>query len=124
MHTRDLDVFKKAYSVALDIHSVTDAFPKHELYGGLADQMRRASRSICANMVEGLEKQASLLEQKRFLSMAMGSAEEMRVWCMFCRDLKYISGEVFAKWDDEYHQINKMLYALIERRISADKKAA
>ncbi|HEX6000395.1 MAG TPA: four helix bundle protein [Hyphomicrobiaceae bacterium] len=53
---RDLKVYQDAYSVSLAIHKMTLGFPKMEQYA-LADQMRRASKSICANIAEGFAKQ-------------------------------------------------------------------
>ena len=44
----DLDVFKKAYRISLEIHHASQQFPKQEQVNGLADQMRRASKGICA----------------------------------------------------------------------------
>src|ERR1043165_10128738 len=86
----DLDVFRRAYAISLDLHRTSLQFPKIEQFGGLADQMRRASKSICANMAEGFGKQRqSNAEFKRYLLMAIGSADEMQVWVKYCADLEY-----------------------------------
>ena len=70
---RDLDVYQRAYRVSLDVHKVTLGFPKMEQYA-LANQMRRASKSICANIAEGFAKQrASPAEFRRYLMIAVGS---------------------------------------------------
>ena len=64
--------------------------PKVEQYR-LGDQIRRASKSICANLAEGFGKQSySKAEFKRFIQMSIGSADEMRVWIRYCHDLGYI----------------------------------
>src|SRR6266567_127920 len=102
----DLEVFKRAYAVSLDLHQASLKFPKIEQFGGLADQMRRASKSICANLAEGFGKQRqSNLEFKRYLLMAIGSADEMQVWLKYCSDLEYVDRKVCERWRDEYHQI-------------------
>ena len=86
----DLDVFKRAYRLALEVHKSSLGFPAVE-QRVLGDQMRRASKSICGNIAEGFGKQRnSKLEFKRFLRIATGSADEMRVWSRFCLDLGYI----------------------------------
>ncbi len=54
----DLEVFKKAYRVSLEVHRQSLTFPKIEQYA-LGDQLRRASKSICANIAEGFAKQGS-----------------------------------------------------------------
>jgi four helix bundle protein len=109
----DLDVFKRAYGVSLEVHRVSLQFPKIEQYGGLADQMRRASKSICANLAEGFGKQrASRAEFRRYVIMAIGSADEMQIWMMYCLDLGYIDQASCARWQDEYRHIARMLQGL------------
>ena len=86
----DLDVFKRAYRISLLVHRASLEFPSIEQYA-LADQIRRASKSICANVAEGFAKQGrSQAEFSRYLSMALGSSDEMRVWLRYCLDLEYI----------------------------------
>ena len=112
----DLDVFQRAYRVSLEIHRASMAFPKEEQYGGLADQIRRASKSICANLAEGYGKKAySAAEFRRYLQMAVGSADEMRVWIRYGLDLGYIDEETWRRWRDEYQAIAKMLQGLSRR---------
>ena len=53
---RDLEVFQIAYHLSIDVHKTTEAFLKSELFG-LTNQMRRASKGICANLAEGFMKQ-------------------------------------------------------------------
>jgi four helix bundle protein len=108
----DLEVFKRAYVISLEIHKASLEFPKLEQHS-LADQIRRASKSICANIAEGVAKAShSKAEFKRYLQMALGSADEMRVWLRYCLDLGYIEERVWQAWRDEYEQIAKMLQGL------------
>ena len=108
----DLKVFQRAYRVSLDIHRATLRFPSVEQHG-LADQMRRASKSICANIAEGFAKQrGSAAEFKRYLIMAIGSADEMRVWLRYAHDLGYIDEPTWQRWRTEYQEIVKMLSGL------------
>lgn len=79
----------------------------------MADQIRRASKSICANIAEGFSKQgASSAEFKRFLQMAMASGNEMIVWVKYCKALEYIDDNTAQYWESEYVSICKMLNAL------------
>ena len=79
----------------------------------LRDQIRRASKSICANLAEGYGKQAhSSKEFKRYILIAIGSSDEMRVWLRYCLDLEYISETEWKQWRDAYQQISKMLQGL------------
>ena len=108
----DLAVFQRAYRLSLEIHRHSLSFPKLEQYG-LADQVRRASKSIPANVAEGFGKQrGKATEFKRFLRIAMGSADEMRIWIRYCHDLGYIDEATWRRWRDEYHEIAKMLQGL------------
>ena len=108
----DLEVFQRAYRLALEIHRESLRFPQVEQYA-LADQMRRASKSICVNLAEGYAKQGySIAEFKRFVQMSVGSADEMRVWCRFCHDLGYIDAATWQRWRDEYQEIAKMLQVI------------
>ncbi len=86
----ELEVFQRAYKISLEIHKRSLEFPKSEQYG-LADQIRRASKSICANIAEGFGKQHhSKAEFKRYIIMAIGSSDEMRVWLRYCLDLSLL----------------------------------
>jgi four helix bundle protein len=108
----DLEVFKRGYKISLEIHRISVELPKHEQFG-LADQIRRASKSICVNVAEGFAKQSySAAEYRRFLQMAIGSADEMRVWIRYCLDLGYIEEIMWQRWRDQYQEIAKMLQAI------------
>jgi four helix bundle protein len=107
----NLEVFQRAYKVSLEIHKKSLEFPKREQYG-LADQIRRASKSVCANLAEGYGKSHSAAEFKRFIQMAIGSSDEMRVWLRYCLDLEYIEKKTWQRWRDEYQEISKMLQGL------------
>lgn len=108
----ELEVFQRAYRTSLEIHKVTLKFPKIEQFG-LADQIRRSSKSICSNIAEGFGKQNhSTAEFKRYISMAIGSSDEMRVWLRYSLDLGYIEEMEWQTWRAEYQEISKMLQGL------------
>ena len=109
----DLTVFQVAYRVSLDIHRQSLSFPREEQYA-LGDQIRRASKAICANIAEGFGKQRqSKAEFRRYLLMALGSADEMRVWCRYCLDLGYVDEAMWRTWRDTYEQVARQLQKLI-----------
>ncbi|MCB1562176.1 MAG: four helix bundle protein [Alphaproteobacteria bacterium] len=113
---RDLAVYQKAFEASLDIHKESMIFPKTEQYGGLADQMRRASKSICANIAEGYAKQQrSKAEFKRFLLIAIGSAHEMQVWIDYCINLGYVDSDTSHSWSCKYDEIVRMLQSLYSK---------
>ena len=104
-----LDVFRRAYALSLDIHRASLVFPKVEQYGGVADQLRRASKSVCALLAEGAGRQTgSEAEFRRYVVMAVGSAEECKLWCRYVADLGYADPATRAKvarrlWRDRPH---------------------
>ncbi len=112
---RQLDVYKKAYALSLHIHALSLAFPKHEQYS-LADQFRRCSRSVCANLAEGFAKQNfSKPEFRRFISMSIGSTTESRVWNDYARDLGYYDPPTHEAIESELIHIDKMLRSLHQK---------
>ena len=111
----DLDVFKRAYRVSLDVHRISLEMPKIEQLA-LADQVRRASKSICSNLAEGYGRQKqSKAEFRRFVWMAIGSSDEMRIWARYAFDLGYVDEETWRRWRDEYQTISRQLQVLAAR---------
>ena len=111
----DLEVFKRAYAISLELHIASLDFPKIEMFA-LADQIRRASKSIPGNIAEGFGKQrSSTAEFRRYLMMAVGSADEMQVWLKYVGDLNYVDQEKCRVWRSEYREIARMLQGLYSR---------
>jgi four helix bundle protein len=82
----------------------------------LADQIRRASKSICVNLAEGFAKRVySQAEFKRFLLMSLGSSDEMQIWSRYVADLGYIEESDAQRWEAEYREISAMLNGLLRK---------
>jgi four helix bundle protein len=108
----DLEVFRRAYRLSLEIHRASLEFPRIEQFA-LADQLRRSTKSICANMAEGFAKQGySAAEYRRYLTAAIGSSDETQLWLRYAIDLGYIEEVVGRKWSSDYVEISKMLSSL------------
>ena len=108
----DLEVFRRAYRLSLEIHKSSLALPRIEQFA-LADQLRRASKSICANLAEGFAKQSySAAEYRRYLTVAIGSSDETQLWLRYCIDLGYIDARTADHWRGEYQEIARMLTGL------------
>ena len=111
----ELDVFRRAYALSLEIHRASTGFPKTEQYGGVADQLRRASKSVCALLAEGAGRQrGSDAEFRRYLVMALGSVEEAKLWCRYARDLGFAEAGTAAEWQSSYGEIARMLQGLLK----------
>ena len=112
-NAEDLDVFKRAYRLSLELHRASLNFPKIEQFSGLGDQLRRSSKSVCGLIVEGRGRQAaSVREFSRYLSMAVGSAEETKLWLRYAGDLGYIEAAQSEGWREETTQVIRMLQGL------------
>jgi four helix bundle protein len=107
----DLEVFRRAYGLSITLHKISLEFPRMEQFA-LADQLRRASKSICANLTEGFAKQSSAAEYRRYLTMAIGSSDETQLWLRYCVDLGYMETGVGCGWIADYVEISKMLRGL------------
>jgi four helix bundle protein len=79
---RDLNVYQDAMSCAMGIFEATTSFPREERYS-LVDQIRRSSRSVCANLAEVWRKRRYRANFISKLSDAESEAEETRVWLEF-----------------------------------------
>ena len=112
----DLEVFKRAYGLSLEMHRASLTWPREEQFGGIADQLRRSSKSVCALLAEGSARQrSSQAEFRRYVIMAMGSADEARLWCRYAEDLGYVEEAVVRRWQEEAGIVARMLQSLARR---------
>ena len=108
----DMDVFSKAYKAALEVHKLSLSFPKHEQFE-LASQLRRSSKSVCANLAEGRAKQqGSSAEFRRFVLIALGSTDETILWLRFAVDLGYLDRVTHDDLAGRFGEIARMLNGL------------
>lgn len=105
---QNFTVYKMADQLAMDIFKVSKSFPKEEVYS-LSDQIRRSSRSVCANIAEGYRKR---MYPKHFyvkISTADGECSETLVWIDFAHDCGYIPKNKYHSWSQSCSEIGKML---------------
>ena len=107
----DLEVFRIAHDLAVDIYRLTQKFPAEEKFG-LVSQMRRAASSIAANLMEGGHR-LTKKEFRHFVGIAKGSAGEMKYYALLARDLGYIAETDFRRISEGLDDIGKMLYGLV-----------
>lgn len=110
-HFRDLDVYRKAFEAAMNIFEITRTFPPEERYS-LTDQIRRSSRSVCANLAEAWRKRKYSAVFRNKLTDSMQEASETQSWLEFSLACKYINNDVFRRFDEEYEGILAMLNAM------------
>ncbi|MCW5907858.1 MAG: four helix bundle protein [Chitinophagales bacterium] len=85
----ELKVYKLAYSLAMEIFRLSKDFPKEETYS-LTDQIRRSSRSVCANIAEGYRKRQYSKHFVSKMSDAEGECAETIVHLSFAKDCEYL----------------------------------
>lgn len=98
---RDLRVYQLAFESATRIHEITKSFPAEEKYS-LTDQIRRSSRSVCANIAEAWRRRKY---PKNFVSKLTDSdseATESSVWLDFALHFNYITPELHKELADRY----------------------
>jgi len=102
-----------SHEMTLEIYKLTKNFPKEEIYG-LVSQLRRSAYSIPMNLVEGGARKGKK-EFAHFISIALGSCEEVRYQLLLSKDLEYIDKKDYEKAENEYERIKKMLSKLFSR---------
>ena len=106
VHWRDLKVWQESHRLVLEIYRVTASFPKTEVYG-LVDQLKRASYSVPANIVEGQSRNTTK-DYLHFLFNARGSLEETRYFLLLSKDLGFLNEEKYSNLEKKYSHISKM----------------
>ena len=109
---RDLEVFQRSLDALVGIHTFAATLPNIERYE-LASQLRRASKSIPANIAEGYAKRRSVKEFISYLTTALGSANEVEVHLEIAGRLTYGDSETRTELLSEYGIIGRQLAALI-----------
>lgn len=108
----DLEVFKKAYQLAMDIFEVSKSFPSEEKYS-LTDQVRRSSRSVCANFGEAYRRRKYPAHFLSKLTDADAENTETDIWIKFAFDCRYIDEATFTEFKNRNAEVGKMLGHMI-----------
>lgn len=90
MSFRKLKAFNIAFEQAMEIFETTKTFPKEETYT-LTDQIRRSSRSVCANMTKAYRKRIYPKSYVSKLSDSDAENAETLKWLEFALACKYIT---------------------------------
>jgi four helix bundle protein len=114
---RDLEVYKIAFDTAMEIFEISKRFPNEEKYS-LTDQIRRSSRSVCANLAEGWRKRRYKAVFINKLSDVAQEAAETQTWLEFALKCSYVSEEMFEKLDERYEHVFAMLISM-ERKVDS-----
>jgi four helix bundle protein len=109
---RELRVYQNAIEAAMEVFEITKTFPAEERFS-MVDQVRRSSRSVCANIAEAWRKRLYAKHFVSKLSDSAGEADETRVWLELSWRCKYISEETFKNLDEKYDVITGQLVKMM-----------
>ncbi len=104
-----LDVYNKAVGFVNKIYTLTQDFPKKEIFG-LTSQLRRAAVSISLNISEGSAR--SKKDFLRFIDISRGSIFECVTILQIALRQKYLDSKEFSDLEDELIDLSKMLSGL------------
>lgn len=110
---RDLDIWKKGIELVKTIYSLTEEFPKQEMYG-LVSQMRRSAVSIPSNIAEGFRRYHNK-EYNQFLYIALGSCAELETQFTIARELDYVTKDKETELLERLDHICRMTMNLIKK---------
>ena len=113
-HFRDLDVYQNALTTGLRLYELSKKFPVEERYA-VTDQVRRSSRSVCANIAEARRKRRYEAAFISKLSDAETEAAETQVHAEIAHRLTFLSGAEFHEIDDAYEMIIAQIVHMIDQ---------
>ena len=110
---KDLIVFKKAYSLAMDILKASRSFPADEKYS-LTDQIRRSSRSVCVNIGEAYRRRRYPAHFVSKLTDSNAENTETEIWIQFSFDCKYFSESEHTDFSQRCEEVGRILGFMID----------
>ncbi|WDD30153.1 four helix bundle protein (plasmid) [Nostoc sp. UHCC 0926] len=109
---KDLEVYKMAFDTAMKIFEVSKKFPVEERYS-LTDQIRRSSRSVCANFAEAWRKRRYEAAFVAKLNDCEAEAAETQTWIEFAVKCNYINVEIGRELYGTYNRVLSGLVTMI-----------
>ena len=109
----DLIVYQKSFALAMEIFEFTKGFPKEETYS-LTDQIRRSSRSVCANLAEAYRKRRYPNHFISKLSDSDTENGETQVWLEFALSCKYLDEKEYGLLFGQSVEISKLLHFMMK----------
>jgi four helix bundle protein len=110
---KDLDVYKQAYALAMEIFQLSKRWPTEEKYA-LIDQVRRSSRSVCSNLREAWAKRRYAAHFISKLTDCDGENSETDTWLDFACTCGYLSAEDHKRLTQGSQKIGGMLGSMLK----------
>lgn len=108
---QELEVYKKAFAAAMQIFEISKGFPKEEAFS-LTNQIRRSSRSVCANLAEAWRKRRYEAAFVAKISDAEAEAAETETWIQFAVKCGYFDREIAKQLFLAYEEIIAMMVSM------------
>jgi four helix bundle protein len=108
----NLDAWKEATNLAVQIYQVTKNFPKEEIFG-ITSQLRRASISISSNIAEGAARK-SKKDFKQFVHMASGSLNEVENLLYICSRLDLLMASPYKELQELVEKVGRLIGGLLK----------
>lgn len=112
-HQQDLEIYKIAFDTAMKIFELSKKFPREQIYS-LTDQIRRSSRSVCANLAEAWRKRRYEAAFRAKLSDSEAEAAETQTWIEFAVKCNYLDVEKGRELYGSYNQVLSGLVNMIK----------
>ncbi len=109
---KESTIYKKSFSLAMEIFELSKSFPKEEKFS-LTDQVRRSSRSVCANLAEAYRKKRYTAHFISKLTDCDAENSEINVWLHFALACNYVNEEKFTSLKNNNEEIGKLLNHMI-----------
>lgn len=110
---KDLFVYKKAFSLAMEIFKISKQFPKEEKFS-LTNQIRRSSRSVCTSIGEGYRKRRYPAHFVSKISDSDMENTETQIWLDFAFACEYMTKEIYDPLYSEAEAIGRLLNDIIK----------
>jgi four helix bundle protein len=109
---RELEVYRRAFDTAMQIFEVSKSFPREETYS-LTDQIRRSSRSFCANLAEAWRKRRYEAAFIAKLSDVEAEVAETQTWLQFAVSCGYLTPDAGKALENVYEKILATIVGMI-----------
>src|SRR5262245_18070541 len=113
----ELESYRKAFDAAMELFEHSKRFPKEEIYS-LTDQVRRSSRSVCANLAEAWRKRRYRAAFINKLNDCEGEAAETQTWIEFAIRCGYLDREQGRSIFKKYNEVLALLVPMIHKLIN------
>ena len=112
MSFMQMAVYEKSFALAMEVFEITKSFPKEERYS-LTDQVRRSSRSVCANLAEAYRRRRYPAHFLSKLGDCDSENSETQVWIEFAYQCSYINEMRYKALQAQSTEVGKLLGSMI-----------